>query len=191
MTRFTASSRWMDAPAPSGSTGGMVAWRWVTPGYFNALAIPIMRGPGFNEAQRNSNDHFIILSSLLAARLFPNQDPVGQRVKPTPNDPWYTIEGVAADVKNAGLDAPERPEFYRLRRNQTRRLAASTLCCNRLLKTSTAPKALVPWVRSQIAQIDGTVPVDIETLSDRVKSLADRPRFETALLSFFAFTGLA
>lgn len=176
--------------APTGATGGMVTWRWVTPGYFDALDVPIVRGPGLNEAQRTSTDHFIILSNLLAARLFPNQDPIGQRVKPTPNDPWYTVEGIAADVKNAGLDAPDQPEFYRLRRNQLEdwQQAPSAVL---ILKTSTAPKALAPWVRSQIAQIDSTVPVEIETLSERVAGLADRPRFETALLTFFACTGLA
>ena len=177
-------------PAPTGATGGMVTWRWVTPGYFNALDVPIVRGPGFSEAQRSSTDHFIILSNLLAARLFPNQDPIGQRVKPTPNDPWYTVEGIAADVKNAGLDAPDQPEFYRLRRNQLEdwQQAPSAVL---VLKTSTAPKTLAPWVRSQIAQTDSTVPVEIETLSERVAGLADRPRFETALLTFFACTGLA
>ena len=175
--------------APTGETGGMVAWRWVTPEYFNALDIPILRGTGFNQAQQASTDHFIILSNLLAARLFPGQDPIGQRVKPAPNDPWYTVEGVAADVKNAGLDAPELPEFYRLRREHLDdwQQAPSAVL---ILKTSTAPKALAPWVRSQIAQIDSAVPIEIETLNERVSGLADRPRFETALLTFFALTGL-
>jgi ABC-type antimicrobial peptide transport system permease subunit len=45
-------------------------------------------------------------------------------------------------------------------------------------------------VRSQVAQIDPTVPVEIDPLSDSVSKLADRPRFETALLGFFAFCGL-
>jgi ABC-type antimicrobial peptide transport system permease subunit len=45
-------------------------------------------------------------------------------------------------------------------------------------------------VRSQIAGIDPTVPVEIETLDRSVSKLADRPRFETALLGFFAFCGL-
>jgi ABC-type antimicrobial peptide transport system permease subunit len=45
-------------------------------------------------------------------------------------------------------------------------------------------------VRAQIAQIDPTVPVEIETLGESVSKLADRPRFETALLGFFAFCGL-
>lgn len=176
--------------APTGATGGMVGWRWVTPDYFNALNIPIVRGSGFSETQRTSSDHFIILSNLLASRLFPNENPVGQRIKPTPNGPWYTVAGVAADVKNAGLDAPERPEFYRLRRNlpEDWQQAPSAVF---ILKTSTPPRALAPWVRSQIAQIDPTVPVGIETLNERVGALADRPRFEMALLSFFACTGLA
>jgi ABC-type antimicrobial peptide transport system permease subunit len=53
-----------------------------------------------------------------------------------------------------------------------------------------SPKAVAPWVRSQIAGIDPTVPVQIETLDQTVSKLADRPRFETALLGFFAFCGL-
>ena len=176
-------------PPQTGATGGMVTWRWITPGYFSALDIPIVRGSPFHEAQQNSTEHFIILSSSLAARLFPNQDPVGQRIKPTPNDPWYMIQGIAADVRNVGLDVPGQPEFYRLRRNQLEdwQQAPSAVL---LLKTATPSKALAPWVRSQIAQIDATVPVEIETMNERVQGLADRPRFETALLTFFASTGL-
>jgi ABC-type lipoprotein release transport system permease subunit len=99
------------------------------------------------------------------------------------------VVGVAANVKNEGLEAPDRPEYYRLRSNQLDawELAPSGVL---ILKTSTPPKALAPWVRTQIAQIDPTVPVEIETLNERVAGLADRPRFETALLSFFAATGL-
>jgi putative ABC transport system permease protein len=49
---------------------------------------------------------------------------------------------------------------------------------------------MAPWVRSQIAQLDSTAPVEIDTLTQSVSKLADRPRFETALLGFFAFCGL-
>jgi putative ABC transport system permease protein len=177
-------------PAPTGATGGMVTWRWVTPEYFNALDVPIVRGAGFDRGEQESTDHWLIVSRDLAARLFPGENPVGQRVKPTPNDSWYTIAGVAADVKNAGLDGQEQPEYYRLRRNVAEdwQQAPSAVL---ILKTSTAPKALAPWVRSQLAEIDGTVPAQIETMNERVSGLEDRPRFEAALLTFFAFTGLA
>ncbi len=177
-------------PPATGRTGGMVAWRWVTPGYFNALDIPIVRGRGFTDGQLTSSDHFLILSSLLASRLFPNQDPIGQHVQPVPGGPWFTVQGVAANVKNTGLNTADEPEFYRLRRNlpEDWESASSAVL---ILKTTLPPKAIAPWVQSQIAQVDPTVPVEIETLGKRVSTLADRPRFETALLGFFAFTGLA
>lgn len=93
-------------------------------------------------------------------------------------------------MKNAGLDAPDEPEYYRLRRNLPDDWQQSPSAVL-ILKTTTTPKAFVPWVRSQIAHIDPTVPVEIGTLSERVSDLSDRPRFETALLGFFALTGLA
>ncbi|MGA8669391.1 MAG: ABC transporter permease [Terracidiphilus sp.] len=176
-------------PAPTGETGGMVAWRWVTPDYFGALGIPIVRGRNFAEDQRTAKEQFLILSSLLASRLFPNQDPIGQRVQPVPNGPWYTVEGVAANVKNSGLTSEDEPEFYQLRRAlpDDWNSAPSVVL---IVKTNLAPKAVESWVRSEIAQIDPTVPVDMETLHERVNELSDRPRFETMLLGFFAACGL-
>jgi putative ABC transport system permease protein len=176
-------------PRLSGGTGGMVKWRWVTPEYFRALDIQILRGQGFLESQRTSSDHVVILSSLLATRLFGKEDPVGQRIRPGPDRPWCTIVGVAANVKNGGLADDTAPEFYRLRRNIPEDWESPGGAF--LVESSLAPEAIAPWIRSQIAAIDPTVPVAIETLSERVGQLADRPRFETALLGFFAFTGLA
>jgi putative ABC transport system permease protein len=174
-------------PHTIGGTGGMVTWRWVTPDYFNTLGIPIFRGQGFTEEQRTSNERFLILSSLLAARLFGNENPVGEHVQLVPNGPWYTVQGVADNVKNAGLSGAEEPEFYRLRRS----IADDWDRWNvMVLKTELSPAATAPWVRAQIAQIDPTVPVEIETMTDSVSKLADRPRFETALLGFFACCGL-
>jgi len=174
-------------PRSTDGTGGMVTWRWVTPDYFKALNIPIVRGQGFTEDERRSNEHYLVVSSLLATRLFGEADPIGQHVQPVPQDPWYTVVGVAANVKNGGLSGADEPEFYRLRRS----IAEDWTPWNAIvLKTSLAPSAVAPWVRAQIAQIDPTLPIDVETLSESVGKLTDRPRFETALLGFFAFCGL-
>jgi putative ABC transport system permease protein len=174
-------------PSSTSGTGGMVAWRSVTPAYFSALGIPIVRGQGFTEAQRTESERYIILSNLLASRMFGNQDPVGQRIQPVPDGPWYTVLGVATDVKNAGLTGADEPEYYRLRRNVADDWNWYGVL---LLKTSLSPSAVAPWVRAQIAQIDATIPVDVETVSEDVSKLAGQPRFETALLAFFAFCGL-
>lgn len=177
-------------PVSSGGTGGMVRWRLVTPEYFKTLDIPIVRGQGFTGEERSSKGNYLVLSESLAAQLFPKEDPIGKKLKPTPNDPWHTVVGVAGDVRNEGLLAPGEPEFYRLRRNELEdwsRAPSAVL----IIKTGTSPGALAPWVRSQIAAIDPTVPVEVETMNERVAGLADRPRFEMALLTFFACTGLA
>ncbi len=175
-------------PEMMSGTGGMVAWRWVTPEYFNILNIPVIRGPGFSEEQRSSSEHYLILSSLLSARLFGSENPIGQHVKPVPDGPWYTVLGVAADVRNAGLAGAEKPEFYRLRRNIAEDWNPWEVM---MVKTALPPAAVEPWIRAQIGQIDPTIPIEIETLSQDVSRLADRPRFETSLLAFFALCGLA
>jgi putative ABC transport system permease protein len=177
-------------PPMIGGTGGMVAWRWVTPDYFKALDIHIVRGKNFAEAQRTSSEHFMIISSALASRLFPGQDPLGQRVKPVPGGPWFTVQGVTANVKNSGLSEEDEPEYYQLWRSEAEDWQQPHSAAL-VVKTALAPAAMAPLIRAQISAIDSTVPVDVETLSERVSSLADRPRFETALLTFFSCTGLA
>ena len=111
-------------------------------------------------------------------------------MKPVPNGPFYTVQGVAANVKNGGLTADDEPEYYRLRRKLAEDWQSEPSSVL-LIRTTFPTKAVAPWIQSQIAPIDPTVPVEIESVNERVGRLADRPRFETALLSFFAFTGLA
>jgi predicted permease len=174
-------------PRSMAGTGGMVTWRRVTPDYFKSLEISIVRGQGFTEQERTSGERFLVLSNLLATRMFGLENPIGQHVQPVPNGPWYTVLGVAANVKNAGLAGEDEPEFYQLRRSHAEDWTSS---CVMVIKTSGSPEAVAPWVRSQIAQIDPTIPIDIDTLKQDLSKLADRPRFETALLGFFAFCGL-
>jgi predicted lysophospholipase L1 biosynthesis ABC-type transport system permease subunit len=131
----------------------------------------------------------MILSIALASRMFPGQDPIGQHVKPVPGGPWFTVLGVAANVKNSGLRADDTPEYYQLWRTAAddwQQPHSAVL----MVKTALAPQAVEPWIRAQIGGVDATVPVDVQTLNERVVKLADRPRFETALLGFFAIIGL-
>jgi predicted permease len=179
-------------PDLTSGTGGTVAYRWVTPEYFRALQIPIVRGQGFTDEELTSNDRFVVLSKLLTDRLFPGQNPLGQHLRfaggaSAANDTFYTVLGVAADVKNGGLAGGEEPEYYRLRRQRAQDWDRSSVL---ILKTTLPPAATEAWIRSQVASLDPTVPVDIKTLSERVGKLADRPRFEMLLVGFFAFTGL-
>ena len=175
-------------PHPTPGTGGTVASRRVTPDYFRALNIPVVRGRNFIEEDRTSSQRPVVLSRLLADRLFPGEDPIGKRLEGSHGEPGPTVVGVAENVKNSGLVEPDLPELYTLRGNNPDDWAgrAPVVIIDSLLPE----KAVAPWLRSQIAAIDPTVPVKIEALDRTVSTMADRPRFETALLGFFAFTGL-
>jgi len=182
------------SPSPQG-IGGTVTSRIVTPDYFRMLHIPIVRGPGFTAEERASTGHFMILSQLLASRLFPSEDPVGRHIQFGTFTPYFkadptlfTVAGVAADVKNAGLTAPGEPEYYTLASDRDRE--AWTLHHYFLLETTLPMSVVAPWIRARIAPLDAIAPVEVRSLSQDVNELGDRPRFATALLGFFAFCGL-
>ncbi len=88
-------------PRHQTGTGGLVAWRYVTPGYFEALRIPVLVGRPFKEDDRGQGQAFGIVSKSLARRLFPGTDAVGQYLR-AGTDSWMQVIGVAADVKIPG-----------------------------------------------------------------------------------------
>ncbi|MGB9456716.1 MAG: ABC transporter permease [Bryobacteraceae bacterium] len=173
--------------APLPEQGGMVAFRYVTPGYFRALGIPILAGRDFDEKERSGTDTPLILSQSLAKRMFVDENPVGQRIDLDVNGHWLPVVGVAGDVKNSGLTDAPQPEYYRLRMNRSGALGLSGVA---LLETPLDPGALERWMRRQMAAIDPALPVTIETIETKVSRLTERPRFLAALIALFAAFGL-
>jgi putative ABC transport system permease protein len=171
--------------------GGLVVFRRVTPSYFAALGIPLIRGRAFRESDRSSSNAPVILSAGLAQKLFGNENPIGQQlsldVDANDRPLWSTILGVAADVKNNGLDSPAGPEYYRLRTWNSEQLGHTAVA---ILHTFLPAGRFAPFVRKQIAAIDPMLPVTIQSLPDRVSRLGERPRFIVFLLSSFAAFGL-
>jgi putative ABC transport system permease protein len=208
-------------PHPAPGVGGPVVYRQVTPDYFRALDIPILRGRNFSEEDRktvgyrapniptiqgqhfaaengNASEQELIVSRLMASRLFHEEDPIGQRIQMGAKGAWSTVVGVAEDVKNSGLMGEDEPEVYVLRRDVPEDWEGQVALVGgaggggpvMVIKTALSPQATAAWVRSQVAHLDPTVPVEIEPLTRSLDRLADQPRFETALLGFFAVAGL-
>ena len=185
-------------PATLGRTGGLVSSRWVSPTYFHTLGIPIIQGRGFSDEELNSSGLFVVLSKQLAIRLFPGKNAIGERVQVNgyadvgkPDTTWYTVVGVAGNVKNRGLAGEEEPEYYLLRRDRAEDWGDNWRRTEVFfLRSTLPPEVMARWIRAQVAKLDPIVLVNIETLNQRVSTSAARPRFETALLGFFAATGL-
>jgi predicted permease len=180
--------------AAANGTGGKVIYRTVTPDYFRVLKIPIVAGHNFTQEDRTDASNPIILSQMLAGRLFPGQEAVGRHIQFGTFQPYFslgkqvfTVIGIATNAKNGGLAGEDDPEYYRLLNDRADNWSTRAIV---LLQTGLPVSTVAPWARARIAQIDPNVPVEITPLSRTVSRLADRPRFETALLSFFAATGL-
>ena len=181
-------------PPASQGTGGMVVWRAVTPGYFAALGIPIVRGRGFTDEDRQSSANTIILSDVLARRMFPGEDPLGKRLRPGRVGEWRTVTGIARNVKNNGLAGADDPEYYvpRIRAGDPTagRMGGFLRRASLIVRSPLDPHVVAAWVRQEIAAIDPSLPVNLETMETRVGKLSDRPRFNAFLLATFAGMGV-
>ena len=167
--------------------GGMVAFRYVTPGYFDVLGIPIVAGRDFDERERTGSDTPVILSATLARRMFGSENPIGQLIDLEQEGHWLPIVGVVGNVKNSGLAETPEPEYYRLRINQSPQLGLSAVA---LLTTSLDVGTAANWIRRQIVAIDRDLPVKVESMEQRVSGLTRRQRFLGALVGLFSGFGL-
>jgi predicted permease len=180
---------------PAGA-GGMVGWRYVTPGYFAAMGIPMVRGRAFTEQDRDAGDMPIVLSGGLAHRLFPDGDALGRHVLRTPEGGWHTVVGVAGDVINNGLDHQPDPEYYELRKHFADATYNNQAPGNGwraawvIVRSPLAPEAIAKTLRGIVAEMDPSVPVTMQTLRERAGNLTTGPRFDALLLGGFAGVGL-
>ena len=178
-------------PLPTG-TGGMVVWRFVTPGYFSALGIPVIQGRGFTEEDRSPGEERVIISETLSRKLYPDGDAVGKHL--TTEDP-HLIVGIARDVKNNGPAGPSDPEYYVLRKNlmsetyRNQEPPNGWRAAKLILRTSADPKAMSDWLMREFHALDPELPVTVTTMQQRVSKLSQRPRFNALLLSLFAAMG--
>jgi putative ABC transport system permease protein len=168
-------------------TGGMIGYRYVTPNYFTALRIPVVSGRAFVEEDRSSPENPVILSEALAKRLFGEENPIGRPFRFGRQNRWRVIVGVVKDVKNDGLTSAAAPEFYLLWKQEPDGYFRTA---HVIVRTPMNPQGVASWIRSEAAAVDATIPLTIETMSQRVEKLVQRPRFNAGLLSLFAGMGM-
>ena len=154
----------------------------MTPGYFEALSIPIRRGRDFTKFDVPGTLPVIIINDALAKRAFPNEDPVGLLTT------RGTIVGVIADVRQAHLDTPAAPEVYTaVAQNYSQ---VSELGMTLVVRASDRPEPLVDAVRSAIREVDPTQAVfGIKTMESVVAESLSAFTLSLSILS--AFAGLA
>ena len=165
-------------------------WRLVSPGYFAALGITV-RGREFNLQDVDGGLRVAIISEALAAKLFPNQDPIGQTmVMRSFGDQPQTIVGVAGDVRSFGLETSPGFVFYGSA-SQYAGWNPMTIVW-RSTDRSASEAARVDPIRAAIRSIDPNVPLSSVASMDTLMERSFGPRrFNLYLLGAFAAVALA
>jgi putative ABC transport system permease protein len=167
-------------------------YRVISPDYFRAMSIPLIRGLGLGAQDSGNVPQVALVNQRMARQFWHGEEPVGKRIKfqgmePTPPQ-WMTIVGVVGDVRQAGLTRDPEPEvFVPFAQHVTGRLAFPNL----LVRGAGDPKALASAVREVVRKLDKNVPVEFATMDALVADSVAQQRFQMRLLALFAGLALA
>jgi putative ABC transport system permease protein len=170
-------------PAGPGEAAS-AAYRLTCPGYFRTMGIAIVQGRDFSDADTTAAPHVVIINETTAARYWPNDDPLGKRIKfgrPDSAAPWMTVVGVTKDVRHFGLDSVARREMFRPYSQAAWPNMTITV------KTAVPPLSAGAAVRTALERIDPDQPVSrIRTMEAVVEESIGSRRFPMLLLGLFS-----
>ncbi len=161
----------------------------VSPGYFQTMGIPLLRGRSFTGADREGAASVVIVNESFVRRFLPNENDLGKRIEnPNRNNDWATIVGVAGDVRRYPEESAA-PEIYLpyLQPGEPQITRTGDVFLTFVVRAAGDPMSLVPSLRSQIAGIDKHLPLHgIAPLEElRATSIATR-RVNLLLIGAFA-----
>jgi putative ABC transport system permease protein len=180
-------------PAVARESVPIVSFVQVTPGYFRAMGIPILRGRAFTDSDNSDQSPKVaIVNATLARRFFPDTDPIGKRIclgEDTSKGPWLTLIGVVGDAALENLTDPRFPQVFSPHAQGVQGGVAGNM--ELVLRTSSDPAALAGVVRNAVHEMDKDQSVaDIQTLDKVVSASLAQPRLNTLLLGAFAALAL-
>ena len=180
---------------PEGPFENVDYYQNVMSDYFETMGIPIVQGRSFQPADAASSGMVAVVNERLVKTFWKDLNPVGQRLRPCCGDqvPWFTVIGVAKDVKQGGIDQETGTEFYFFV-EQTAALgpprAQAPLTMNVVLRTTLPPAALSQTIERLVHDADPAVPVvRLREMEGVFTESIRRPRLLAQLLT--AFAGLA
>jgi putative ABC transport system permease protein len=160
-------------------------------GYFRAIGIPFIKGRDFNESDQHKSTPVIIINETLARQHFPNEDPIGKRIRPGISSyegekaTMREIVGVVGDVKNRSLSKDARPTYY---------VPQTQVPFNEMtmvVRTANDPHSIISAVTKEVEALDKDLPLfGVKSMEEYLAASVAAPRFNTTLLSIFAAVAL-
>ncbi len=164
--------------------------------YFRTMGIPLLEGRYFTEQDNDESHGVVMINKTMARRYWPNEDPVGRRLKPQfpaakvpwrpeSNNTWLNIVGVVGDVKGDALDDQTKPEIY------VPYLQNPSALMNVLVRSTSDPVRLAHRLRTQVLAVDRDQPVyNINTMEEVFSHSLAEPNVIALLLATFAALAL-
>jgi putative ABC transport system permease protein len=174
-------------PAPAPGESVSVNYRSISPDYFRAMGAPLAAGRTFTEEEGWQKMSAVIINQAFQRRYWPDENPLDKRIRigRAPDSPWLTIVGVAADVKESGLNTDTEAGMY------LPYVVAPAPAMTLVLRTVREPLSLAVAAGAAIRQVDSEQAVsNISTLEQLLSDTVAQPRFNTGLLALFALLAL-
>jgi predicted permease len=189
-------------PKPRPGESPRAVYRMVTPGYFAAMRLPILRGRDVAEADTVTAPDVVIINQRAASQYWPGEDPIAKRIsfdgdKANPSE-WVTVIGIAKDAKQNDWTAAPSPEIY-LAAFQNHdflgdsgsEVASHVSYITLVARTSSDPAAAAPAMKEAAWSFDRNLAIsEVLTMDGVVADATAQPRFEMQLLTIFAAVAL-
>lgn len=163
-----------------------VGWTEISPGYFQTMKIPLVRGRDFTDHDNERSQNVAIISESLARSRFHDLDPIGKEVKKGgPTSPYCVIVGLVGDVKHNGLDGEPVDQIY------LPFLQSPSAQMTIVARSDSDYAGLATALRNQVWAVDKSQPVyDLMTMNERLSRSTAPRRFNMLLLTIFAVMAL-
>jgi putative ABC transport system permease protein len=192
-TPFVFTEDWA-ITVESGANAGMqtqsIDTRTVSTDYFNTLQIPLVAGQFFSTEDGPQGTAVVIVNEAMVNRYWPNQDPLGKRIKiggPDAKSPWFTVKGLVKDSAQSSLDQGVNPEIY----FALGQMAGRYRRMNLIVRTTVDPKSTTAAIQSAIREVDKDQPIyQVQTIDELIRESVATRRFALTILTLFAALAL-
>jgi putative ABC transport system permease protein len=172
----------------------LIAASWVAGSYFEALGIPLKRGRFFTEADGRTSERVVIVSEMLAKRMWPDQDAVGRQLKwgiEESQAPWMTVVGVVGDVNQSALGSEVIPQTYEPIEQQPNGAVNFYRRLNLIVRANGDSPEILSGIRRAMQRLDPELPLSeampaVDVVSESVKP----QRFSMTVVGLFALVAL-
>jgi predicted permease len=165
---------------------------FVSPGYFQAMGIRLLRGRDFTERDDARAPAAAIISESVARQMWPGQNPIGQRLAmddhPTAAS-WFTVIGVVDDVKQLGLGRAAHPAIYQSYLHDGDAFVIDHMTF--VVRSTSDPSRLIAPMQALLRRVDPNLPGAAATMGALMARTTAEPRFQTRLIGIFAGLALA